>query len=113
MSAGPPSVLDIIREKRGDCTEHALLFAVLARAAGIPAREAGGWLYMDDNTRAFGGHAWDEVILDGHWVPVDPAWNQMEPDPTHIQFSAGESKIADIQCLSGKLKVRVLKVERK
>ena len=45
-----------------------MLFVALARAAGIPSREAGGYMYMGDKLKAFGGHAWCEVVLDGHWV---------------------------------------------
>lgn len=81
------SVLDIIQRKRGDCTEHAKLFATLARAAKIPAREVGGFVYLGDDTRAFGAHAWNEVVIDGTWWPVDPMWNETNINATHIQLT--------------------------
>ena len=80
------SVLDIIRRRRGDCTEHAKLFATMARSADIPAREVGGFVYLGDGVRAFGAHAWNEVIIDGKWWPVDPMWNETNVNATHIQL---------------------------
>lgn len=80
------SVLDVIRKKRGDCSEHADLFTALARAAGIPARTVGGLGYMGDEERSFGGHAWNEVVLDGVWVPVDPTWDQARADVGHVRL---------------------------
>ena len=68
------SVQEIIASKRGDCTEHALLFVTLARAVGVPTREVSGLMYMADDVKSFGGHAWDEVLLDGKWLHVDPTW---------------------------------------
>lgn len=54
---------------RGDCTAHALLFAALARARGIPARLVTGF-------RADGGrlvrHRWAIVAVEGSWLAVDP-----------------------------------------
>ena len=80
------SVLDIIRRRRGDCTEHAKLFATLARAAEIPAREVGGFIYLGDDAKSFGAHAWNEVVIDGKWWPVDPMWNETNINATHIQL---------------------------
>ncbi|MFN0125458.1 MAG: transglutaminase-like domain-containing protein [Verrucomicrobiales bacterium] len=89
------TVMDIIQSKKGDCTAHSLLFTTLARAAGVPAREVGGWMYSGDRNQAFGGHAWSEVILDGQWVPVDSVWTEMQISPGHIQgysWNANDSK---------------------
>jgi len=88
------SVLDVIRRRKGDCTEHAQLFTALARAAGIPARDAGGLMYMGDETKAFGGHAWNEVVLDGAWVPVDATFDQVRADPAHVRLGADGAKDA-------------------
>ena len=80
------SVLDIIKRRSGDCTEHAKLFATLAKASGIPAREVGGFIYIGDGPRAFGQHVWNEVIVDGYWRAVDPMWNETNINATHIQI---------------------------
>mgnify|MGYP000653881127 CR=1 FL=1 len=65
---------------RGFCEHYASAFAVLMRAAGIPARIVTG--YQGGAPNAFGdyyvvkqsdAHAWTEVWLDGRgWVRVDP-----------------------------------------
>lgn len=70
-SAGPStaSALETLRERAGDCTEHAALFTALARAAGLPARQAMGLVHDGDG---FQFHAWAEVFAEGSWIPVDP-----------------------------------------
>jgi hypothetical protein len=57
---------------RGDCTEHAVLLAALARAFGRPARVAVGLLLaqVEDRPAAF-GHAWTEVREGGAWRTAD------------------------------------------
>ena len=68
------TVYDIIEQKSGDCSEHAYLFNTLARSIGIPSKIAYGYAY-DPQSQSFGGHAWNEVVLDGYWYQVDPTWN--------------------------------------
>jgi len=110
LSAKALSVLDVIQSRKGDCTSHALLFTTLARAAGIPAREAGGWMYSGDRTMAFGGHAWCEVVLDGHWVPVDSVPGAIQLHPGYLQeYSLGAGAPGPRQLVTG-LKARLLSV---
>ena len=96
-SAEPLTVLDMLTTRQGDCTEHALLFSTLARSLGIPSREVTGLLYLGDDVQAFGGHAWNEVALDGYWHPVDPTWGETEINATHILLGprTGDSASAD------------------
>lgn len=101
------SVRDLLKLRKGECSAHALLFTALARAAGIPAREAGGWYYMGDSYKAFGGHAWNEVILDGHWVPVDAIFQQIQLDAGHIQSHAGEMDGKSIEGMTTGLRAKV------
>ncbi len=101
------TVMDLLKNRKGECSAHALLFTTVARAAGIPAREAGGWLYMDDTYQAFGGHAWNEVILDGHWVPVDAIFQQTQLDAGHLQIHAGETDGKAIESLAAGLRAKV------
>ena len=81
-----PTIHDLIESKQGDCKSYALLFTTLARASGVPAREVSGLLYCGDDVKAFGGHAWNEVILNGVWVPVDASLNETEINATHISL---------------------------
>jgi transglutaminase-like putative cysteine protease len=66
--------------RRGYCEHYASAFAVLMRAAGIPARVVAGYEGGEVNplgdyfmVRQSDAHAWDEVWLRGRgWVRVDP-----------------------------------------
>ncbi len=61
-----------VREREGDCDEHADLFIALTRAVQIPSRRVVGHYFRGGPTPE--PHAWCEVFLDGKgWVPVDPA----------------------------------------
>jgi len=106
------SVMDTIARKKGDCTEHAALFVTLARAAGIPARELHGLVYMDDEACAFGGHAWCEVVLDGMWRPVDPTMGADSITATHISFGHGDRGANNHMRAMGEVTFKLLKLQR-
>jgi hypothetical protein len=106
------TALEILDNKAGDCTEHSLLFVALARAAGIPAREVGGLAFVKGDKPMFGWHAWAE-IHDGHqWVSIDPTWNEVYVDATHIKLSEGPRDLGWAN-VAGKLKIKVLEVKRR
>ena len=83
----------LFRTRRGFCEHYAGAFAVLMRAAGIPARVvtgyAGGTINPYDGwlvVRQANAHAWDEVWLAGRgWVRVDPT---AAISPSRIESSA-------------------------
>lgn len=95
---------DVLRQKKGDCTEHSLLAVSLLRAAGIPARRVDGVVYMvnDDGVPALYWHEWVEAYV-GEWTQMDPTFNQMVADSTH--FGVGQEANAEITPLIGQLKV--------
>ncbi len=81
----PPLGADSVDEflfdtKRGFCAHYASAFAVLMRAAGIPARVVTGYVggaynpYAHDwIVRQSDAHAWDEVWIAGTgWMRIDP-----------------------------------------
>jgi hypothetical protein len=84
------NVLETIEARGGECTEFADLLTTLARAAGIPARTVIGLAYSDRPGPAFAFHAWNEVAVDGEWRAVDPTWNQVRADATHMPLPANE-----------------------
>ena len=110
--ANAEDALTVLENKAGDCTEHTLIFTALARAAGIPAREVGGVVYVGGDKPSFGWHAWAEIHDGTQWVTVDPTFNQMYIDPTHIKFSEGSEDQTYLN-VAGKLKVKVVNVEKK
>lgn len=80
-----PSASELLRSRRGDCTEHVRLFVALARAANIPAREVTGLVWLDDEQRTFAWHAWAEVELSGRWRPVDPTAGRSPAHAAHVR----------------------------
>ena len=111
LTVSRPNIPDLLVDKRGDCKSYALLFATLARAAGIPAREVSGLMYMGDDQKSFGGHAWNEVVLNGEWVPVDAAFNEVEVDATHISFGSDSAATANMLKTLGKLSFRLVEAQ--
>jgi hypothetical protein len=84
-TASIPSAREVLRTRRGDCNEHAVLLTALARAAEIPARVVAGAVYLEDG---FYYHAWSELWL-GRWVSADPVFDQMPADATHVKLLEG------------------------
>ena len=101
-----PDALETLKNKVGDCNEHAVLFAALARAAGIPTRIESGVVYMDDK---FYYHAWNGVYLGQKWITVDSALNQFPADVTHIRLvTGGIEKQVDLLSVIGKLTISLV-----
>ncbi len=100
-----PNALQVLNMGEGDCNEHAVLLAALARAVGLPARTVSGAVYLDG---AFFYHAWCEVWL-GRWVSIDPALHQFPADATHIKFVVGgpDEQLAMMDII-GRLGIEVL-----
>ncbi|MBU1711158.1 MAG: transglutaminase-like domain-containing protein [Proteobacteria bacterium] len=106
---GIPDALTTLSIKKGDCNEHAALFAAMARNAKIPTRIVAGVVYYDD---AFYYHAWNEVCLDDRWISLDTTKNQFPADISHIKFISGETKeMIKIGALLGKLTIEVMGTE--
>jgi hypothetical protein len=95
---------DVLRQMKGDCTEHSLLAVALLRASGIPARRVDGVVYMvnEDKVPAFYWHEWVEAYV-GEWTQLDPTFNQPVADATH--FGVGMEGNAEITPLIGQLRV--------
>ncbi|HYS81551.1 MAG TPA: transglutaminase-like domain-containing protein [Anaeromyxobacteraceae bacterium] len=96
---------EVLELGKGDCTEHALLFTALARAAGIPTRQVHGLVFAryDDGLPALYWHAWAEVKSGEDWIAVDPTFDQPVADATHIVLGRGTQ--VDTVGLLGSLQV--------
>ncbi|MFY0989702.1 transglutaminaseTgpA domain-containing protein [Halomonas sp. C05BenzN] len=94
----------LFESRAGYCTHYASAMAVLARAAGIPARVVAGFLggerHPDGHftVRDYDAHAWVEVWLDGRWQRLDPtaviAPERIEQGPEAVR-DGGEVFLAD------------------
>jgi hypothetical protein len=89
FSARLSNALEVLEHPEGDCTEHSILFIGLARAAGLPAREVAGLIYVADDKPRFYFHQWAMVWV-GKWIDVDPTFNQPAADATHIKLAEGD-----------------------
>jgi transglutaminase-like putative cysteine protease len=105
-----PSALDVLATREGDCNEHTVFYAALARAVGIPTRIAVGLVWSDE-LDGFYYHAWPEVYA-GRWIWVDPTLGQPIADATHIKLvSGGIGKWPQIMMYLGQVKAEVLEIE--
>ncbi len=101
-----PSATEILEQRVGDCNEHTVLFAALARASSIPTRIATGLTYSSGQ---FYYHAWPEVFV-GRWLAVDPTLGQFPADPLHLRLLVGgiESQYEVLTLLGRGAKVEVI-----
>jgi hypothetical protein len=102
-----PNALETMRNQVGDCNEHAVLYAALARAAGIPAQVEAGLVYQNGR---FYYHAWNVLYL-GTWITADSVKGQLPADVTHIRFVRGTERQIDLIRMIGKVKIEILSSE--
>lgn len=105
------SAMVVLKNRAGDCTEHTLLFVALARSMGIPSREVGGLIYDNTGKPGFYWHAWAEIHDGKGWVSVDPSWNEVFVNATHIKMASYRTDAGWMHIL-GKLKIRILSLHR-
>lgn len=91
LSKAYSTATEVLASKRGDCTEHSVLFSALAKAAGIPTRLVTGLVYVDGPKPVFGYHEWVEIWTGSSWLAMDPTFGQDLADPTHVRFAVGQS----------------------
>jgi hypothetical protein len=87
----PRSATDVLKTPRGVCRDYSVLFAALARAAGVPTRICGGTIYFRDS---FYYHAWNECLVDPErdtWRAFDATLPTDFVDATHIKFAQGDA----------------------
>jgi transglutaminase-like putative cysteine protease len=103
----------------GDCTEHAVLLAALARASGYAARVVVGNLILDMDTGLFAfGHAWTEIHHDGGWQIRDATLPGNAPRlrtalyiPLGSLANEGPSYVLSLVDIMGAMPVRITDVD--
>lgn len=76
LDVGYASARETLDARAGDCTEHAVLLAALARSLGIPARVVSGLAYAPrwaGRDHVFVPHAWVEAWTGSRWEGFDAA----------------------------------------
>ncbi len=76
--AGP----EVLACRKGKCSEFAILFASLARAAGIPTRIVLGERMIPGYWE---GHMWNEVYV-GRWIPVNAGADEVGTSFTLVKL---------------------------
>ena len=110
---------EVAKSRRGDCTEFAVLTAAIARAAGIPARVAIGLVYMHSaGPPGFGFHMWNELYVDGHWIPYDATLGlggigggHLKLSDSHLSDGAALAKLIPVVQVMNRLTIEVESVE--
>ncbi|MBI9075780.1 MAG: transglutaminase domain-containing protein [Desulfatibacillum sp.] len=105
-----PQALETLRSGQGDCGEHAILTAAMARAVGVPARVNMGLYYVHG---VFGYHAWNSFYVNGKWISGDATVGQFPTDAAHLQFAQGGYEVQlEVARLIGRLKLEVLEQKK-
>jgi len=95
---------DVLKSKVGVCRDYAILFASLARSAGVPSKVVSGLIYTDG---AFYYHAWAECYV-GKWVAFDATLPSDFVDATHVKLAEGDATtMFTLAKVIGSLKVEV------
>lgn len=102
--------LETLETRSGNCQSHARLYVSLARAAGVPTRFVSGLVYVEG--KGFLYHSWAESYV-GYWLPVDPTFNEVPANVTHIKLAEGDSPddLAPLAGIIGVVKARVVDLE--
>lgn len=103
-----PNALETLKNKMGDCNEHAVLFAALARASGVPTVIEAGLVYLNGR---FYYHAWNAVYLD-RWITVDALMDQFPADVSHIRLTRGgpDSQL-DLMGVIGNVSLEIVDIQ--
>jgi hypothetical protein len=99
-----PNAYETLQNRVGDCNEHAVLLAALARASGIPAQVEAGLVYQGGR---FYYHAWNVLHL-GTWITADSVMGQLPTDVTHIRFVRGTERQIDLVRIIGRVRIEIL-----
>lgn len=102
---GYATALEAEGSRNGDCTEHALLLAAVARASGLSARVVSGLAYSGRFTRrhdVFSPHAWVQVWDGRRWTSYDSGLGEF--DSTHIALAIGDGSPADFSGVMASLR---------
>lgn len=108
---------EVARSREGDCTEHAVLLAAMCRARNIPARVAIGLVYYPP-LEGFAYHMWNEVWIDGRWVPMDATLGlggigggHLKLADSNLKGASGYSTFLPVTKVMGQLAIDVVEVE--
>lgn len=111
------SAAETAKQLQGDCTEHAVLLAALARARKLPARTAIGLVYYPPK-QGFAYHMWDEIWVGDRWLPFDATIgrgqvgaDRLKLVDTNLQGASAYSAMLPVVRAFGRLELEVVSAE--
>jgi hypothetical protein len=114
FSHGFATAAEVAQSRAGDCTEHAVLLAALARVVGLPSRVAIGLVYVE-RAGGFGYHMWTEVFLDGRWLPLDAILGAggtsaayLKLNDSSLEGASAYSSFLSVAQVLGQLKISIV-----
>jgi hypothetical protein len=114
FTTGFATAAEVAKSRQGDCTEHAVLLAALARARDIPARVAMGLVYLPRD-QAFFYHMWTEVYIDNRWIPLDATIgkggtgaDRLKLAHSNLKGASAYSSFLPVAQVMGRMKIEVL-----
>jgi len=117
FSTALATAAEVAQSLQGDCTEHAMLLAALARASGLASRVATGLVYAASE-QGFAFHMWTEIYLRGRWVPLDATLGQGGIGAAHLKLghsnlkgTAALASFLPVTQVMGQLKIEVIEIE--
>ncbi len=119
FSKGFLSAAQVAQELHGDCTEHAVLLAAVARARGIPCRLVSGLVYSTQSGKpVMAYHMWNEMWIAGKWIPADAVAGQFPASPDRIAVTQTAladdnpyNELLDVFKIMGKIQIELLDVQ--
>ena len=87
--------VDTLKRGAGDCTEHAVLFASLMRAHGIPTRLVSGMLLVPGGVWAY--HMWNSYWDGSSWRAIDTSTKTYRPGALYVSLGRGASAFKDVR----------------
>ncbi len=116
FSSALASAAEVCETLKGDCTEHAVLLAALARRGAFP-RVALGLVYSP-GLGGFAFHMWTEVYVAGGWYPLDATLGQGGLGAAHLKLTSTNLKGAEglasflpVAKVLGRLKIDVIEIK--
>jgi hypothetical protein len=113
-----PSI-EIVKDRKGDCKEHAVLTAAMCRAVGIPAKIVTGCVYSRSRAglkHVFVSHAWTQVYIGEKWIGLDSTrstyWglvNRFTAGHIATAIENGDDAMLSSVAAMGKFKIKAVK----
>jgi transglutaminase-like putative cysteine protease len=117
LNVGYASAVEVLKNREGDCSEHAVLTTALCRAIGIPSKVASGFAYTSNALGAknsFIPHAWTMVYIKNKWISIDAAMGRFGSGHILIELGNGDpEEFINLVNILGSVKIIEMEISKK